>query len=201
MSDNIVVESNVENLELYSDNYPFRLPLRIDNFENEAEYKKFIRNCEMLVRRSAEYKLWRRYIVDVLQVDKCMITNERMSDVTIEVHHHLPSLFTAVTAVVNKHIENNEEFCSFDIAQKVIELHFGNQIGYVTLIKTMHEKFHNGKLTIPIETVKGNYKQFLAEYSKYIDEEELDKIELRLTTDSSNCTWSRDDYPVTATGG
>jgi len=201
MSNNIAVESNVENLELYSDNYPFRLPLRIDNFENEAEYKKFIRNCELLVRRSAEYKLWRKYIVDVLQVDKCMITNERMTDVTIEVHHHLPSLFTAVTAVVNKHIENNKEFCSFDIAQKVIELHFGNQIGYATLIKTMHEKFHNGKLTIPIEIIKGNYKQFLAEYSKYIDEEELDKIELRLATDSSNCTWSRDDYPVAATGG
>ena len=31
------VKSNVEGLELYSDQYPFRLPLRIRNFENELE--------------------------------------------------------------------------------------------------------------------------------------------------------------------
>lgn len=201
MTKKLKVESNIENLELYSDNYPFSLPLRIDNFENEAEYKKFIRSCEMLVRRSVEYKLWRKYIVDVLQVDSCSITNEKMIDVTVEVHHHVPSLFTATSAVINKHIENNEEFCSFDIAQKVIELHFGNKIGYTTLLKSMHEKFHNGKLTIPIDAIRGNYNQFLKDYSKYIDEEELDKIETRLATNATNCTWSKDEYPIAAAGG
>jgi len=201
MTEEINIDSNIENLELYSENYPFRLPLRISNFENEAEYKKFIKSCEMLVRRSVEYKLWRQYIVDVLQVDKCMITNEKMTDVTIEVHHHVPSLFTAVSAVVNKHIENNTEFCSFDIAQQVIELHFGNQIGYTTLLKSMHEKFHNGKLTIPISAVKGNYQQFLRDYTSYLDEEELDKIQLRMATNDTNCNWSCDDYPISAAGG
>ena len=58
----VEVKSNVEGLELYSDNYPFRLSLRVRNFENEAEYKKFIKNCEMNIRRSIEYKLWRNYI-------------------------------------------------------------------------------------------------------------------------------------------
>lgn len=201
MTDKIKVESNIENLELYSDNYPFRLPLRIDNFENEADYKRFIKSCEMLIRRSVEYKFWRQYIIDVLQIDTCVITNEKMEDVTVEVHHHIPSLFTAVTAVVNKHIENNKEFCSFDIAQQVIELHFANQIGYVTLLRSIHEKFHNGKLTIPIDAVKGNHKQFLKDYSKYIDEDELDKIETRLATNDTNCNWSRDEYPISASGG
>ena len=42
--------------------------------EDESDYKKFIRNCEMLVRRSIEYKLWRHYIVEVLQINQCMIT-------------------------------------------------------------------------------------------------------------------------------
>ena len=62
------VKSNVENLELFSDNFPFRLSLRIRNFENETAYKKFVRNTEMLIRRCNEYKLWRNYIIDVLQV-------------------------------------------------------------------------------------------------------------------------------------
>ena len=85
--DDVTVNSNVEDLELYSDNYPFRLSLRIRNFENESSYKKFVHNCEMMIRRSVEYKLWRSYIVDVLQINECMITHECMDDVTIEVQY------------------------------------------------------------------------------------------------------------------
>lgn len=191
----VKVQSNVESLELYSDTYPFRLSLRMSNFENESEYKKFIKNCEMMIRRSVEYKLWRNYIVDVLQINECMITHETMEDLTIEVHHHIPSLYTLVSALVNKHIENNQEFCTFDICQQAIELHFKNKIGYTTLIKSMHEKFHNGKLSIPIAFVKGDYNHFMKEYGKYLDEDELDKIESRLAETHSNVTWSKDEYP------
>lgn len=193
--DEAKVNSNVESLELYSDTYPFRLSLRMDNFENESEYKKFVRNCEMMIRRSVEYKLWRNYIVDVLQINECMITHECMEDVTIEVHHHVPSLFALVAALVNKRIESNEAFCTFDICQDAIELHFKNKIGYVTLLKSMHEKFHNGKLAIPIDFVKGDYKHFVREYSKFLDDDEIDKIQTRLATKDTNCTWSKDEYP------
>lgn len=200
MTDNVEVKSNIENLELYSDNYPFRLSLRINNFESEAEYKKFLNNCEMLVRRCYEYKLWRSYIIDVLQINSCMITQESMEDVTIEVHHHIPSLYSVVAALVNKHIEEITEFCTFDICKEAIELHFANKLGYVTLIKSMHEKFHNGKLTIPISLVRGDYKHFVKHYSKFLDEEELDTIQNRLGINETNCTWSKDNYPI-ASGG
>lgn len=190
------VKSNVENLELYSDTHPFRLSLRIRNFENETEYKKFVKNCELLVRRCNEYKLWKAYIVDVLQINSCMITHENITEVSIEVHHHIPSLFTLISSLVNKHIEKSEDFCSFDIAQEAIELHFKNKIGYVTLLKSMHEKFHNGYLDIPIELVKGDYNYFITEYSKYLDESDVDTINSRLAMKETNCDWSKDDYPV-----
>ena len=199
--ENVTIDSNVESLELYSDAYPFRLSLRIRNFENESSYKKFIKNCEMIIRRSIEYKLWRNYIIDVLQINECMITHEKMDEVTIEVHHHIPSLFSLVTALVNKCIESEDEFCTFDICQQAIELHFKNKIGYVTLLKSMHEKFHNGRLTIPIEFVKGDYNHFVREYSKFLDEDDLERIETRLATNETNCSWSRDNYPALAEGG
>lgn len=195
------IKSNVEKLELYSDVHPFSLTLRISNFENESSYKKFVGNCEMLIRRSIEYKLWRNYIVDVLQINECMITHENMSEVTIDVHHHVPSLFTLVTALVNKKIETNAKFCTFDICQEAIELHFKNKIGYITLLKSMHEKFHNGRLTIPIGFVRGDYKYFVSEFSKYLDEEDLDTIESRMAINETNCTWSKDNYPAFAQGG
>jgi len=200
MSDEVEVKSNVQNLELFSDNYPFRLSLRIRNFENETAYKKFVRNCEGLIRKCGEYKLWRNYIVDVLQVNTCMITQESIEQVSIDVHHHIPSMFTLVSALVNKKIENNEDFCSFDIAQEAIDMHFKNKIGYTTLIKSIHEKFHNGYLTIPVSFVKGDFQWFLDEYSRYIDEQDLDTIQSRLAVSESNCTWSRDEYPIAAEG-
>lgn len=192
------IQSNVKNLELFSENYPFRLALKIKNFENETAYKKFIVNCESLVRKCSEYKLWKNYIIEVLQINECMITHESIDQVTVDVHHHVPSLYILISALVNKKIETNEEFCSFDIANEAIELHFKNKIGYATLIKSIHEKFHNGYLTIPISFVKGDYKYFLTEYSKYLDEADIDTIQSRLAINEHNCTWAKDDYPLVA---
>lgn len=192
------IQSNVKNLELFSENYPFRLALKIKNFENETAYKKFIVNCESLVRKCSEYKLWKNYIIEVLQINECMITHESIDQVTVDVHHHIPSLYILISALVNKKIETNEEFCSFDIANEAIELHFKNKIGYATLIKSIHEKFHNGYLTIPISFVKGDYKYFLTEYSKYLDEADIDTIQSRLAINEHNCTWAKDDYPLVA---
>jgi len=194
----ITINSNVETLELYSDKYPFTLSLRISNFYSEADYKKFVKTCEMVIRKSTEYKQWRNYIIDVLQVNECMITHERMDEVTVEVHHHIPSLFSLVKSLVNKHIEENTEFCTFDIGTEAIEMHFKNRVGYATLLKSMHEKFHNGRLDIPINFVKGDYNYFVRNYSQYLDEADLDTIQSRLAINEGNCSWSRDNYPIAA---
>jgi hypothetical protein len=193
-----MIESKVENLELYSDNYPFNLSLRISSFENEADYKKFILNCEALIRRCREFRLWKKYLIDVLGIQECFITHEVMEDVSIEIHHHVPSLYILVSALVNKHVAEETTFCSFDIATEAIEIHYANRIGYVALLRSIHEKFHNGKLYIPISLVRGDYKYFLDNYSKYLDESELDKIQERLAVTESNCTWTKDNYQIAA---
>ncbi|MFW6242534.1 MAG: hypothetical protein ACOC2W_00075 [bacterium] len=195
------VKSNVEKLELYSDNYPFNLPLRISTFDDESLYTKFIKNIEKSVRASIEYKLWTDYIKDVIGVQNCFITNERLDQVKIDIHHHIPSLYILVKAILNKKIQETTEFCSFDIATEAIEVHFKNRVGYVALIKSMHEKFHNGFLRIPINLVKGDFQWFIREYSEYLDQEDLDVINERLTITDSNNNWSVDNYPGVSTGG
>ena len=188
------IKSNEQELELYSDEYPFRLPLRIKNFENEADFAKFVKNCEKLVRGSVEYKLWKNYIEDVLQIDSCAITNETRQDCTVEVHHHLPSLYTLISALINEKIANDQEFSTFDISLEAIKLHFLNKIGYVTLISSMHEKFHNGLLNIPLRLVHGDYKYFIEKYSKYLDESDLDVINQRLSIEDMTPKWTKEDY-------
>ena len=190
------VGSNIEHLELYSDNYPLTLPLRITNFENEAHFKKFVKNCELLVRRSNEYSSWRNYIIEVLGLNTCHITDEHVSEVTVEVHHHIPSLFSVVSGVINRKINSQETFCSFDIATDVIQLHFENRIGYTILIKSMHEKFHNGCLEIPINLIHGDYNYFIHNYGGYLEADELEKINQRLQVTANTVSWSRNNYPT-----
>lgn len=189
------IQCDSENLEIYADNHPFRLALRIKTFESEADFNKFIKKVENHVRSSIEYKEWKKYIIDVLGIKTCAITNEKIDECSIEVHHHIPSLYILIKALLNKKIANQEEFCSFDVATEAIEKHFLNKIGYVTLVKTLHEKFHNGYLSIPRELVKGDYMTFVSEYSEFLDETDLETIDLRLAANESNCSWSRNDYP------
>jgi len=193
-SSDVEVKSNVENLELYSDAYPFSLSMRIKDFPNEKSMTKFIKNVEILVRRSLEYKEWRSYLIDVLGVNACAITDERHSEVTVEIHHHIPSLFLIVKALVNKAISEEREFSTFDIALEVIQLHYENRIGYITLLKSLHEKFHNGFLSIPINLIKGNYKYFIDNLMEYLDDEDIDQINERLAVKETDVSWSRDNY-------
>jgi hypothetical protein len=189
------IKSNVENLSLYNPNYPFNLSLRVRNFENEKEYLKFAKNVEKLVRGSVEYKLWRNYIIEVLQLNSCVLTEENIDELTIEIHHHVPSLFSIVKTVLNKFIEDQQDFSSFEIALEVIKIHFLNKLGYVPIIQSLHEKFHNGFLEIPIGLVKGNYTQFISEFGRYLDDGDSDVINSRLAvTGNSSYTWSRENY-------
>jgi hypothetical protein len=189
------IESDEENSELFSDGYPFRLPLRIKNFENETEFIKFSKNCEKLLRGSLEYKLWRSYILDVLQENICVVTQERMDEVSVEVHHHIPSLFTLMKVLVNKKIEAEEAFSTFDICQDAIKIHFDNKVGYLVLITSMHEKVHNGYLNIPTSLIRGDYNFFIANYSKYLDEAELETINKRLVVENTDPLWTKGNYP------
>ena len=194
-NDNKIIKSNIENYELYSDNHPFSLSFRIKNFDSEKDFKYFIKSVERQVRNSIEYRYWKQYLIEVLDINTCIITNEKIEECTIEVHHHIPSLFTLVKILISKRMDNNEEFSTFDIALDTIKLHYLNKLGYITLIKSLHEKFHNGFLSIPISYVKGDYISFLNEYKKYIDDVDRELIDVRLATIESNCTWGRNDYP------
>lgn len=192
---NIDIISNTDKLELYSDDYPYNLPMKVSGFDDEKMYIKFIKNCERLIRASSEYGEWRRYIKDVLQNNCCLITLEIDDQVTVEIHHHIPSLFTIVKAVVNKYIDLKKEFCSFDICLDVMNLHYSNKVGYVPLIKSMHEKLHSGFLNVPVDLVKGNYIDFLKEYGSYIDDEDWEIIRKRQSIKNSNNNWKNGKYP------
>lgn len=192
-----MIRSNVDKNELYSENYPFNLSLRISGFESEKEYTSFIKSCMKLVRASNEYNLWKKYIVDVLQIQNCAITLESKEECGIHIHHHMPSMFLINKALINKKLKDEIPFSSFDIAIEVIELHFQNRIGFVPLIESMHAKFHNGYLKIPMEHIHGDYRYFIDNYFQYLEDEDIDIMSERLAVKIADCTqsWTRGNYP------
>lgn len=188
------IQSNEDNIFVLPDSQ-FNLPLRISSFPSEKDYEVFVKNVERIVRYSQEYKLWVKYITDNLGQTKCALTNETINECSLEIHHHPITLYTVVKAVLNDFMTKKLEFSTFDVATKVIELHFQNKIGFIVLLSDLHKKYHNGFLNLPIELVHGDYKYIIQNYT--IDENEYDRIcsLCNIHLEDAKQLWKKDDYP------
>lgn len=176
-------------------NSPFSLKLRRETFHSEKEFDKFIKCVERLVRYSQEYKEWVAYIIETLGQDRCALTSELIGECKIEIHHHPINLYTICKAVTTDKMQKGHMFCSYDIATAVIELHFNNKIGYVPLLGDLHEKYHNGFLSLPIELVHGDYLNVLKNYK--LDDHEHDRIIELCNVHVKDCkiAWKQGVYP------
>jgi len=198
--DNIILDSKIENNELRSDETIYTLPLRIDSIDDEKELTRFIKSCEALIRKCPEYKIWTKYIRDVLGYVSCDLTKESHNQCTCDIHHHPISLYTITKGVISQFIASSKKFCSADIITQVLELHFQNRVSIISLIQSLHQKFHNGFLNLPMELVHGDYKYFMNHYSSYLDDSDLETIQSRLAIKFDNCgfgnnyCWVKDGY-------
>lgn len=190
-----VENSTNEDSTLKLTDNPFSLPLEISNFDSDKDHFKFIKNVEKLIRSSIEYRDWVNYVTDSLGHRECVLTKESMSECSLDVHHHPINLFNICYGVIDKYVNSAKKFTTFEIAEEVIRLHFQNKVGYMILLSDIHEKFHNGFQSLPIEFVHGDYKYLLDNYN--YDEVELAKISeyCKVTTDKIKLSWSKDNYP------
>jgi hypothetical protein len=173
----------------------FCLPLRVKSFNTEKEQIAFIRNVEKLIRSSLEYKLWVSYITSTLGHTKCCLTDEKLSECQLDVHHHPLDLFLIVKMIINDFIEKNTEFTTYDICEQVMELHYQNKVSYMVLLSDLHYKYHNGFQKLPIEYVHGDYKYLLDNFK--MEQEERANITDLINTHIKDCKieWSANNYP------
>lgn len=190
----VIVKEDEEHTLTTTDG-PYDLPLRIDHFGEEKAFVKFVKCVEKLVRNSSEYKYWISYIIEHLGHNVCSLTNESTIECNIEIHHHPITLFTICKGVINSRINNEKKFCSFDIATEVIELHFQNKVGYVSLLSDLHKKYHDGYLELPVEIINGNYVDLIN--SLPLEQDERDKIMELCSVKAKDCVanWGKDNYP------
>jgi hypothetical protein len=145
---------------------------------------KTIKYIEKEVRNSYEYRSYIKYLKDELDLTRCSLLpnmDSKVLPINLE-FHHFPFTLYDITETIGKSIiddlTENETASCFDIAEKVIEEHFQNNIGLVPLTETLHEMAHNNAITIPMDKVHGNYKKYVEKYRNHISPESLDKVSI-----------------------
>ena len=176
--DNLIdSEQNNDNLILKSNYFPFQLSMYIEGFPDEKSENKFIKQVKRIIRSSPSYREWVKYIREVQHVNRCVLTNESDSELTVEIHHHPIALHNIIQMVMYKKMATNEKFNEYTIQNDVMTLHFENKVGYIPIITSLHEKFHNGFLDLPIKYVQGYWELFYDEYKQYASHEIIQTIE------------------------
>lgn len=151
----------------------------------ERDKEKFIKRVEKVVRSSMEYRDYVAFLKEYVNMNHCAffnnVENAQGSRVRIEIHHEPLTLFDIVKVVVNKHIDEGIPLNDLYISDEVMNLHYTNQVGLIPLSKSIHQIVHNSnEIIIPITLVFGDYKKFLDEYSDYVDDDILDKLERKI---------------------
>ena len=172
--------------ELYLDFYTYE-------FSDEKELKKFVNTCKRLVRSSYEYQEWVKYIKFTKNYSQCQFTRESIYELTVDIHHHPYSLESLVKVAIETLMSSQQKVSSIDVAKEVLVMHYQDLVGYVLLIKSLHEKFHNGFLKIPIELVNGNWKDLSNKYIIPDDIKQLvDNYTLITIKDVPKLQWNSD---------
>lgn len=154
----------------------FNLPLKRTDFTDEKELTRFTKKCVSMIRQTIEYRDWVSYVKDSMGHKICLFTQESSDELTVEIHHHPLTLFDYVSIVLNTYMANALEFSSLDIMRDVLLLHFNDQVGYVPMVTTLHEKYHNGYLTIPPKYIQGVWDYIITCNNYIIPTDITDKV-------------------------
>lgn len=184
------VKEETKTIKANNEDFQYELSYKRKDIEDEKEMFKFIKNVEKIIRGCPEYRDWVNYVRDVIGLNECQITGEIHSEAKSDIHHHPISLYSFCKSYTKKYIEDGIEFTSLDIANVVMEKHFELKVGFVSLLKSIHEKYHNGCVKIPMKLVQGDYKFFIDNMLKYLDEDEQNSILDKITINEKNCGWS-----------
>ena len=169
------------------------LSYKISDFEDDKEMDRFVKKVKSIIRNTPEYKYWVEYVKHTLNYNYCILSKESLNEVTLDVHHHPVTLETMVQATIISKMNKGQSFCSIEIAEEVLKLHFENKVGYCVLLASLHEKYHNGYLKISIDDIQGNWRLFIQEFKDFITKNELDFItELASINKSDNYIIKKD---------
>jgi hypothetical protein len=161
-----------------SDENMFPESFYFSKFYEEKAYSKFIKNIERMIRSSKEYKTYIEMLrsnVSALNFDN-VLNNITTSDAELEFHHYPFTLYELIDLVCVDKFMRKEKFTSFAITKEVMQLHYQNMVGLVSLTKTNHELAHNGNLFFSKKQVFGEYEKLVNRFTETLSTEIKEKL-------------------------
>lgn len=175
--DNIVnIKSTEEengNISIQSDSDYFKEMYYFTDIFNEKEYKKFIKNVELLIRKSKEYTGYIKTLKEeypMMKIDN-ILSNISDSDASIELHHYPFTLYDVVDVVAIHSINKGKQINTNRLAKLIMEMHYENIIGLVPMTSTIHELAHQGHLFLAKDQIFGNWSEFVDRYKEVLTDE------------------------------
>lgn len=161
------------------------LPRRpVPKYTSPRDREKFIKTCEMVIRKSFEYKEYIKFLKENLDMNQCIIlSNVKKANgkrYSIEIHHEPFTLFDIVETVITRRLENDEPIDALKVADEVMDLHYSGVVGLVPLTVTMHELVHSGRIFIPLQFIYHRYNEFFKEYEPYMNSTLIEKLEAKV---------------------
>lgn len=173
-TERIIINTDEQSIQHIS--HSKKLFYNTEGFSDNKQYVAFIKSCEKTIRGSVEYREWTSYLREACGQTECKVTGETIEDCSIDIHHYPFNLFELVDICIETKMATKEKFSTFDIANEVMSWHFRDIVGYIPLIGSLHEKYHNGLLQIPLWAVSGRWQTILSEFK--VPEETRDRIEI-----------------------
>ena len=135
----------------------------------------FTKKCVSLIHASPEYRDWATYVKEMLGYKTCALTNESSEQLTVDIHHHPLTIFDITNIILNTYIANQKSFTSLVIAKDVLHLHYNDRVGFIPLVSSLHEKYHNGFLVIPPKLIHGGWQYLLKTPGYQVSPDVVDK--------------------------
>ena len=135
-------------------------------YENEIN---FYRGVEWLVRHDDFYKIYIKYLIDVVGMNCCQVMPnikvEDNSKVTFEMHHGpILTLFDITLIICNFLRFHGKKITTFDVADMILDEHQANCVRVVLVTKTTHIYIHDNSVLLNYQAGYGNTNTFLQKY-------------------------------------
>lgn len=168
-----------------------------DVYEN---YVKFIKACEALVRKHKFYKVYIKYLIDVVGMNTCQVlpgieaVEDGKKKVTIEMHHGpILTLFDICSIVLNAYLKRgSKNITTFMIADTVIEEHRLNHVRVVLLSKSVHQQVHLDNIQLNYQMGFGDTQAFLEKWNDGLDKSMKKNINEYIEWSKNNDSYDND---------
>ena len=157
---------------------------------NTNERHRFIKKTESIIRKSIQYKAYKKKLMDS-GINMCAILgNVTDEKAKIEMHHGpIFTLWDYVEITIQYLYKNNQPLSTFKIADTVLSDHFDDLIQVVMISESVHKTVHNptnNTLNLPLESAWGDLVGYLEKYKGCFDYKHFAKLNDYLGLDKSN---------------